>query len=191
MKGAVLVIGYALTGSFCTVSRSLEALRGLKDKYDILPIVSPAVQTTDTRFGRAEETETALTELCGRALVRTVKDAEPLGPSVPLEALVVCPCTGNTLSKLANGITDTSVTMAAKAQLRGDRPLVIALATNDALSQSLKSIAALLTRKSVYFVPFGQDAPLSKPYSLVADFTKLEATLEAALNGVQIQPLLS
>lgn len=189
-KGAVYLIGYALTGSFCTVSRSLETLRGLRDKYDILPIVSSSVQTTDTRFGRAEETENALTELCGRAPIRTIREAEPLGPSIPLEALVICPCTGNTLSKLAGGITDTSVTMAAKAQLRGDRPLVIALATNDALSQSLKSIAALLTRKSVFFVPFGQDAPLSKPYSLVADFTRIEATLEAALKGVQLQPLL-
>ena len=184
------MIGYALTGSFCTVSRSLGVLRELSMHKEILPIVSPSVMNTDTRFGKAEDTLEQLLTVCGRPPVCTVKDAEPLGPRTPLDALVICPCTGNTLSKLANGTTDTAVTMAAKAHLRNDRPLVIALASNDALSQNLKNLAVLLTRNNVYFVPFGQDDAQNKPYSLVSDFSLLPATLEKALRGEQLQPIL-
>ncbi len=184
------MIGYALTGSFCTVSRSLRALGELVETQDVLPIVSPSIQSTDTRFGRADETVATLTRLCGKEPIRTVRDAEPLGPVSPLEALIICPCTGNTLAKLAGGITDTSVTMAAKAHLRCDRPLIIAIASNDALSQNLKNIAAMLTRKNVYFVPFGQDDPKNKPYSLISDLSKLPDTLRCALDGTQLQPIL-
>ena len=189
MKGKYM-IGYAMTGSFCTVSKSFEALNELAKYNDILPIVSPAVASTDTRFGLAEDTLKGLYKICGREPVLTVKDAEPLGPRTPLDALIICPCTGNTLAKLAGGITDNSVTMAAKAHLRNGRPLVIALATNDGLSQSLKNIAVMLNRKNVYFVPMGQDDPFGKPSSLVADFSLLEKTLSEALLGRQLQPLL-
>lgn len=184
-------IGYALTGSFCTVSKSLEVLKALASEHEVIPIVSPAIYGTDTRFAKAEDTIKALTDICGMPPVNSIKDAEPFGPSVKLDALIISPCTGNTLAKLANGITDTPVTMAAKAHLRNDRPLVIALATNDGLSQNLKNIAALLTRKSVFFVPFGQDSPISKPHSLVCDFSKIPETLENALSGRQLQPLLN
>lgn len=183
-------IGYALTGSFCTVHRSLSVLKTLTQDYDVVPIVSEAILRTDTRFGYAEDTVKALTEICGAPPIASITAAEPLGPRYPLDALIICPCTGNTLAKLANGITDTTVTMAAKAHLRCDRPLVIALSTNDALSQNLKNISTLLQRKSVYLVPFGQDDPNGKPHSLISDFSLLREALELALNGKQLQPLL-
>lgn len=183
-------LGYALTGSFCTVSRSLEVLSSLSSKYETVPLMSPSVFGTDTRFARAEDTVRTVTDMCKTKPITEIKDAEPLGPTKPLDALIIAPCTGNTLAKLACGITDTSVTMAAKAHLRNDRPLVIALATNDGLSQNLKNIATLLSRKSVYFVPFGQDSPSSKPHSLVCDFSLIEKTLEYALKGSQLQPLI-
>ena len=183
-------IGYALTGSFCTVSRSIGVLRSLAKRYETVPIISGSIASTDTRFGKAEDTVRLLTEICGRPPITLIKEAEPLGPSSPLDLMIISPCTGNTLAKLAGGITDTSVTMAAKAHLRTDRPLVIALATNDALSQNLKNIATVLSRKSVYFVPFGQDSPYEKPHSLISDFSLTEKTVEYALMGKQIQPLL-
>ena len=183
-------LGYALTGSFCTVSRSLIILQSLAAENDITPIISTAILTTDTRFGKAEDTIRHLTELCGKGPISTVKNAEPLGPKQPLDALIVCPCTGNTLAKLACGITDTSVTMAVKAHLRCDRPLVLAISTNDALSQNLKNLATMLQRKSVYVVPFSQDDPINKPHSLISDFSLVGATLEAAMKGEQLQPLL-
>ncbi len=183
-------IGYALTGSFCTVGGAIETLRRIAGQHEIVPIISGNVAKTDTRFGKAADTISALTEICHSPPITEIKDAEPLGPSRPLDLLIICPCTGNTLAKLASGITDTSVTMAAKAHLRSDRPLVIALATNDALSQNLKNIATMLSRKSVYFVPFGQDSPLSKPHSLISDFSLIEKTVEYALCGKQLQPLL-
>lgn len=183
-------IGYALTGSFCTVSRSLQALKRIAAVNETVPIISGSIANTDTRFGRAEDTVKTLVELTGAAPITEIKDAEPLGPTEPLDVLIISPCTGNTLAKLAGGITDTAVTMAAKAHLRCDRPLVIALATNDALSQNLKNVATLLSRKSVYFVPFGQDSPKTKPHSLVCDFSLIEKTVECALSGRQIQPLL-
>ena len=183
-------IGYALTGSFCTVADSLEALRHIAVQHDTVPIISSNVAKTDTRFGKASDTVRALTEICGKEPISEIKDAEPLGPASPLDLLIISPCTGNTLAKLANGITDTAVTMAAKAHLRTDRPLVIALASNDALSQNLKNIATLLSRKSVYFVPFGQDSPSGKPHSLISDFSLIEKTVAEALKGKQLQPLL-
>jgi dipicolinate synthase subunit B len=184
------VIGYAFCGSFCTHAASLEQLRRLLAAgYEVQPIFSQTVYETDTRFGRAQALREQVEALCGRAVLHTVTDTEPLGPRQPLQALVICPCTGNTLAKMAAGITDSAVTMAAKAHLRSNRPLVIALASNDALSANLKNIGAMLTRKNVYFVPMRQDDPEKKPHSLVADFGKLPATLEAALAGVQYQRL--
>ena len=186
------MIGYAFCGSFCTLSHSLAALRRLRaDGAEVLPIFSDSVYRTDTRFWKKEEFFDAVTGLCGgRDIIRTIVDAEPLGPAVPLEALVIAPCTGNTLAKIASGITDTPVTMAAKAHLRQDRPLLIALASNDSLSANLANISKLLLRKQVYFVPMRQDDPAKKPTSMVASFEKIPQTLVAALGGEQIQPIL-
>ena len=156
---------------------------------EIQPIMSECAYSTDTRFHLAEEFRLEIESLAGRKVIHTVAEAEPLGPSVPLEALIIAPCTGNTLAKMAHGITDTAVTMAAKAHLRCDRPLLIALATNDAMSQNLGNIGALLNRKSVYFVPMKQDSPKNKPHSLVADFSKLKSSYEAMKIGEQIRPL--
>lgn len=184
------MIGFAICGSYCTHKYALEQMRMLREKgYDILPIVSENVYSTDTRFGGARELEARIYEICGRGVIHTIVDAEPIGPQMSLEAMVICPCTGNTLAKMSSGITDTAVTMAAKAHLRGNRPLVIALASNDALSANLKNIATMLSRKFVYFVPLFQDDPQKKPHSLIADFTLLGATLDAALEGKQYQKI--
>ena len=181
--------GYAICGSFCTHKVSLEILASLCQQYDVQPIMSHITATTDTRFGSCADLRIQTEALCGRPVIDTVQDAEPLGPSRPLDALVICPCTGNTLAKLAQGITDTPVCMAAKAHLRSNRPLVVALASNDAMSANLKNIAALLNRKHIYFVPMRQDDPVHKPHSLVADFTLTEQALTAALEGRQLRPL--
>ena len=184
------MLGYAFCGSFCTHARALEELRNLiKEGYEIQPIMSEAVWSTDTRFGPARLICEEVEALCGKSIIHTVLDAEPLGPKLPLEALIVAPCTGNTLAKLANGITDTAVCMAAKAHLRCDRPLVLALASNDALSANLKNIATMLSKKCVYFVPMHQDDPEKKPHSLVADFSLLRHTLHAAFEGRQFRRL--
>jgi dipicolinate synthase subunit B len=184
------MIGFALCGSFCTLSRSVSILRDLKTAgYDILPIMSEITAATNTRFGDAADFIRQVESICGRPIVRTIPDAEPLGPSIPLEALLICPCTGNTLAKIANGITDTPVCMAAKAHLRSDRPLLITLASNDALSANLRNIGTLLSRKNVYFTPLRQDDPVSKPHSLVADFDRVPEALQAALKGKQLRPL--
>ena len=184
------MIGFALCGSFCTVRPALREMERLKEKYEVQGIVSEAIYHTDTRFAPARVILDEILHLTGRELICDIVGAEPLGPAAPLEALIICPCTGNTLAKMANGITDSCVTMAAKAHLRCDRPLIIAISTNDALSQNLKNIGTVLTRKSVYFVPFGQDSPLSKPHSLISDFSLMEKTVEYALGGKQLQPLL-
>ena len=183
------MIGYALCGSFCTFSASLNVLSSLVKTYDVQPIMSQVAATTDTRFGAAATLRAKIEDLCGRAIIDTIPDAEPLGPARPLDGLVICPCTGNTLAKMANGITDTPVCMAAKAHLRSDRPRIIALASNDAMSANLKNMATLLNRKQVYFVPMRQDDPVSKPHSLVADFHLVEEALAAALSGKQLRPL--
>jgi dipicolinate synthase subunit B len=183
------MIGFAFCGSFCTVKQALTEMEGLSARYEIQGIVSENVYATDTRFSAAQAVLERIQQITRREIIHNIVGAEPLGPASPLDALIICPCTGNTLAKMANGITDTAVTMAAKAHLRSNRPLVIALASNDALSANLKNIGTLLSRKNVYFVPMKQDDPERKPHSLVADFSKLPETLEAALQGKQYQRL--
>ena len=183
-------LGLALCGSYCTYEKLFAALPGLKEQYDLIPILSDTAAETDTRFGRAADHIRRLAELTGRRVITTIAEAEPLGPKEPMDALLIAPCTGNTLAKLARGITDSSVTMAAKAHLRNGRPLVLAFSSNDGLSGSAENIGRLLNRKHVYFVPFGQDDPAKKPRSLQADFSLLAETVEAALRGEQLQPIL-
>ncbi len=184
------MLGFAFCGSFCTHARALRELRNLiEEGYEVQPIASECVWGTDTRFGSAKSFCEAVEGMCGRSIIHTVLDAEPLGPRDPLDALIIAPCTGNTLAKLANGITDTAVCMAAKAHLRCDRPLILALASNDALSANLQNIATLLSRKCVYFVPMEQDDPEKKPHSLVADFSLLRPTFYAAREGRQFRKL--
>ena len=185
------MIGFAMCGSFCTHAAALAQLRCLVAAgHDVQPIMSETVYTTDTRFGRASDLIAQVESISSHKVLHSIVEVEPLGPQHPLDALVICPCTGNTLAKLSLGITDTTVCMAAKAHLRTDRPLVLALASNDALSANLKNIATLLTRKSVYFVPMVQDDPKGKPHSMVADFDRLQETLRDALSGVQVRKLI-
>ena len=186
-----LRVGFAFCGSFCTMMKALDALEETAKRYsDIIPIVSGTVADTDTRFGTAHDFMREMERICGRRVIATVKDAEPIGPKKLLDVLVICPCTGNTMAKLANGVTDTSVTMAAKAHLRGGGPVVIAPATNDGLMGSAANIGALLARKNIYFVPFGQDDCKGKPASLVADFSLVPDAVAAAVRGEQLQPVL-
>lgn len=184
-------VGFALTGSFCTLQTTLEAMETLAEEYpNLIPIVSPAVAGTDTRFGRAEDFQERIVDLCGHGILNSIRDAEPIGPKKLLDVLVIAPCTGNTLAKLAAGVADTAVTMAAKSHLRNGRPVVVAISTNDGLAGASRNIGELLCRKHYYFVPFRQDDFLEKPTSLVADFGKLTQTVTAALEGRQVQPLL-
>lgn len=184
------MIGYAFCGSFCSFSSSLAALERLVlSGEEIQPIFSERAYSTDTRFWLATEFVSRVQSLCQREIIHTVVDAEPLGPKRPLDALIISPCTGNTLAKLSQGITDSAVTMAAKAHLRQDRPLLIALASNDAMSQNLSNVGALLSRKSVFFVPMRQDDPEKKPHSLVADFSRIPEALTAMREGKQLRPL--
>lgn len=186
-----LRVGFACCGSFCTMRKAMDALAEVAGRYsEVHPIVSETVASTDTRFGKAQDFLEEMRALCGREVVATVRDAEPIGPRKLLDVLVICPCTGNTLGKLAHGITDSAVTMAAKAHLRNGGPLVLALATNDGLSANAANVGAMLGRKNVWFVPFGQDDPVGKPTSLMADFGKIPDTIGAAMEGVQIQPIL-
>lgn len=169
----------------------MEALEQLRAQWrNIIPIVSECTAATDTRFGAAHDLMREMERICDHRVISTIKGAEPIGPQKLLDLLVICPCTGNTLGKLAAGITDTSVTMAAKAHLRNGRPVLIAPATNDGLAASAVSIGTLLNRNHVYFVPFGQDDPKGKPTSLVADFSLVLPAALAALEGCQLQPLL-
>lgn len=183
-------LGLALCGSYCTYEKLFKAAEKLAEKYDLVPIMSENAAETDTRFGTATEHIKRLMLLSGKKVVTTIAEAEPLGPASPMDALLIAPCTGNTLAKLAHGITDTAVTMTAKAHLRNGRPLIIALSTNDGLSGSAENIARLLNRKQVFFVPFRQDDPAKKPNSLQADFGLLDETVQAALQGRQLQPIL-
>ena len=183
-------LGLALCGSYCTYEKLFQAAEKLAETYDLIPIMSENAAETDTRFGTATQHIKRLMLLSGKRVVTTIAEAEPLGPASPMDALLIAPCTGNTLAKLAQGITDTSVTMAAKAHLRNGRPLIIALSTNDGLSGSAENIARLLNRKHVFFVPFRQDDPVKKPRSLQADFGLLEETVQAALQCRQLQPIL-
>ena len=183
-------LGLAVTGSHCTFSRALEAFRPLKRDYTLVPILSGAAAGTDTRFFAASAFRAELEAFCGREAVDTIVKAEPLGTAQRLDALLVAPCTGSTLAKLARGVTDTAVTMACKAHLRNGAPLILAISRNDGLSGSAESIAALLQRKNVYFVPFRQDAPHQKPFSLQSDFDLLDETIKAAMEARQLQPVL-
>ena len=184
-------IGFALTGSFCTFASTLAALRRLKERYaNIIPIMSEHAYDMDTRFGAAEYYIRQIEEICGCPIVRTIQEAEPFGPKQTLDLLVVAPCTGNTLAKLASGIADSVVSFACKAHLRNSRPIVLSISTNDGLAAAAKNIGELLNRKNFYFVPFGQDDPNQKPTSLIADLSKLNETVAAALEGKQLQPIL-
>ncbi len=184
------MIGYAFCGSFCTLSHSLAVLKELRrTENEIIPIMSDAVYGTDTRFWLASDFRAEVEAICSHPIIHSIKDAEPLGPKIKLDSLIISPCTGNTVAKLANGITDTPVTMAAKAHLRSDRPLLIALASNDAMSANLSNISAMLMRKSVYFVPLRQDDPKNKPHSLVCDFSLLLDAYEKMKEQKQITPL--
>lgn len=184
-------IGFALCGSFCTFKNVFTEIEKLKKEgYNIIPIMSENSYTLDTRFGDAAHWREAFREITGNSIIHTIPGAEPIGPKKLLDALIIAPCTGNTLSKLAGGITDSSVTLAAKAHLRNERPLIIAPSTNDALANASKNIGALLNYKNIYFVPFGQDNYEGKPKSMVADFTLIPEALEGALNGKQIQPIM-
>ena len=184
-------VGFAVCGSFCTHAKVLAALGELVKEYEtVLPIASEMSAFTDTRFGSADDLLEKLEELTGNEVLYDIPSVEPIGPKKLLDVLVIAPATGNTVAKLAAGITDTAVTMAAKAHLRNGGPVVIALASNDGLSAGAKNIGELLVRKNYYFVPFGQDNAIQKPCSLVADFSKITETVDAALRGEQIQPLL-
>lgn len=184
------MIGYAVCGSFCTHQRSLEVLAELVECGEqIVPIMSERAFETDSRFGEASEFREKVEKLCRHEIIHTITQAEPLGPATPLEALVICPCTGNTLAKLACGISDGAVTLAAKAHMRQSRPTLIALATNDAMSANLANIASMLVRKNVFFVPMRQDAPKEKPHSLVADFSLVAPAIRAMRSGKQLRPL--
>jgi len=195
VKGELILIdktvGFAVCGSFCTHARAMEALERVKARFErVVPIVSECTAATDTRFGAAHDLMREMERICGSRVIDSVKAAEPIGPKKLLDLLIIAPCTGNTLGKLAAGVTDTSVTMAAKAHLRNGRPLLLAPSTNDGLSASAASIGALLPRRYIYFVPFGQDDPERKPTSLVADFTQVADAAQAALEGRQLQPIL-
>jgi len=184
-------VGFALTGSFCTFEKVIpEIEKMIAEGAEVIPIISENTSKYDTRFGSAEHWKTLITTLTGRVPIETIVQAEPIGPKSLLDILVIAPCTGNTLSKLANGITDTSVTMAAKAHLRNGKPLVIAVSTNDGLGANAKNLGVLLNAKNIYFVPFGQDDPINKSNSLVADHTLILQTVVEALKGKQLQPLL-
>ena len=186
-----LKIGFAICGSFCTFSKIMPEIEKLvQSNYEVVPIMSHIAYTTDTRFGKAEDFINKIESLCDRRIINTISAAEPIGPKKLLDALIIAPCTGNTIAKLACGICDTSVTMAAKAHLRNGRPLVIAVSTNDGLGANLKNIGTLAVMKNVYLVPFAQDDSIGKPNSLVADMSKIRETLKLALDKTQIQPLL-
>ena len=186
-----LKIGFAVSGSYCTYEKMIKALKDLKESYeDILPIMSENSSVTDTRFGEAKKFKEKMETICGKKAVTTIKEAEPIGPKKLLDVLVVAPCTGNTLSKIAIGITDTSVTMAVKAHLRNERPVILAVSTNDGLAGNAQNLGKLLNTRNIYFVPFGQDDPIGKPRSLVADFEKIKETIENSAEGKQVQPLL-
>lgn len=183
-------IGFAMCGSFCTFSQVFPVMETLTKEYDVIPILSPAACTIDSRFGSAEAHNRRATEICGKPPLTTIGQVEPIGPKKLLDALVIAPCTGNTLAKLAHSIADTSVTMAAKSHLRNGRPVLIAVSTNDALGGAAENIGRLMARKNYYFVPFRQDDAGSKPTSMVADFAQIPQALTAALEGRQLQPLL-
>jgi dipicolinate synthase subunit B len=191
MKFQGMKIGYALTGSHCTLAETVKVLQQLVDEgAEVTPIISNAVDQMDTRFGRAVDWKEKLRTITGKEILKTIPEVEPIGPKKLFDCLVVAPCTGNTIAKFANGIIDSPVLMAAKAHLRNSGPLVLAVSTNDGLGVNAKNIGILLATKNVYLVPFGQDSPLKKANSLVAHFDKIPDTILQACQGKQIQPLL-
>ena len=184
-------IGFALTGSFCTFESALLCLGDIVNEgADVTAILSHMADACDTRFMETAELKAALSDITSRPIISTIEEAEPIGPQKLLDLLVVLPATGNTVAKLANGITDTPVTMAVKAHLRNNRPVVLAISTNDALGAGAKNIGMLLNAKNIFFVPFGQDDPINKPKSLVFSPEKVISALEEALEGRQVQPIL-
>lgn len=185
-----MTLGFALTGSFCTFSKVLPVMEELAAAHSLVPIFSFAASGIDTRFGRSADFLSQAEAICGRTPLLSIRDTEPIGPKKLLDALIIAPCTGNTLSKLAHSVADTPVTMAAKSHLRNGRPVIVAVSTNDGLAGACENIGRLLARKNYYFVPFGQDDPAGKPTSLVADFSMISQTLDAALCANQIQPIL-
>ena len=184
-------IGFAMTGSFCTFAKVMPQMKRLVEAgYHVTPIMSEAVYTTDTRFGRAADFIAQAETITGETVIHTIAQAEPIGPKKLLDLLILAPCTGNTLGKLACGIYDTAPTLAVKSHRRNDRPVLIAVSTNDALASSAPGIGMLQCRRGFYFVPYGQDDDSGKPTSCVADFTKILPAAEAALEGRQLQPML-
>lgn len=183
--------GVALCGSYCTFSSAVETFERLCKVYNVTPIMSESSAVTDSRFGKAENFRARLMAASGREIIDSIVKAEPIGPKKLLDVLIIAPCTGNTIAKMANGITDSAVTMAAKAHLRNGRPVVVAVSTNDALGANAENIGKLLARKNIFFVPFYQDDPIGKPCSLAADLTQIEQTVEAAMEGRQLQPILT
>ncbi len=191
MSGRQTRVGFGLTGSYCTLHKVLPALEAVQERFgEVTPLLSEHCASTDTRFGSAEDLRREVERICGRPPLLTIAQAEPIGPKKLLDALVIAPCTGNTLAKLAWGVTDTAITMAAKAHLRNGRPLILAVSTNDGLTVSLRNLGELSCRKHVYLVPFQQDDPEGKPASLVAEMSLIPQTIEAALEGRQLQPVL-
>lgn len=191
MKWDGIQVGFALTGSHCTYDEVMPQIQRFIDAgANVTPIASHTVMSTDTRFGQAADWQKKLRDMTGNEIISTIVDAEPLGPSKKLDILVIAPCTGNTTSRLANAITDSPVLMAAKAQMRNQRPLVLAISTNDGLGLNMPNIAKLMFAKHIYFVPFGQDNPFVKPNSLVSRMDLIMETCEASLQGKQLQPIL-
>lgn len=185
-----MTLGFALCGSFCTYSKVFPVMEQLALEHTLIPIFSQASYETDSRFGTAEDHIRAVRDICGREPLHSIAEVEPIGPKKLLDLLIIAPCTGNTLGKLAGGIADGPVTMAAKSHLRNGRPVLLAVSTNDGLAGAAENIGRLLARKHFYFVPFGQDNAWGKPTSLVADFKKVPQSMDLALEGVQIQPIL-
>lgn len=184
-------VGFAMTGSFCTFAKTIPQIEVLvKEGADVFPIISESVDKFDTRFGTAEDLKNKLTLITGKKPISTIVGAEPIGPKGLLDILVIAPCTGNTIAKIANAITDGPVTMACKAHLRNMRPVVVAVSTNDGLSANAKNIGTLLNMKNIYMVPFGQDDPIKKCTSLVADFDQILFAVQSALQNIQMQPIL-
>lgn len=183
-------IGFAMCGSLCTFEAVFPVMETLAATHTLIPIFSQPAFSIDSRFGAAQDHLRRATDICGRTPLCSIEAVEPIGPKKLLDALVIAPCTGNTLAKLAHSIADTPVTMAAKSHLRNGRPILVAISTNDALAGAAENIGRLLSRKNYYFVPFGQDDPQRKPTSIVADFTQIPDALELALQGKQIQPIL-
>lgn len=183
-------IGFALTGSFCTFEKTIQEMKKLSKKCNIIPIMSFNSYFLDTKFGKAIEIRKKIEEICNKPIINTIQKAEPIGPKNLLDLLVIAPCSGNTIAKLANDIIDTPATMACKSALRNETPIVIGISTNNALSGAAENIGKLLNRKNYFFIPFKQDNPITKPRSMVFDITYLERTIEEALEYKQISPII-